>query len=73
MPCNQKGPPPCPEPAVFRFTWPGDPEKRICAKHAIQLQGIATAMGFALQMITLTYAEWLDDLERKEEDPCDTE
>lgn len=57
MPCNQKGPPPCPEPAVFRFTWPGQREKRICLEHALQLQRIALGMGLFVQCIPLTPEE----------------
>ena len=53
MKCNQQGPPPCPEPAAFRFTWPGKDEQGICALHAPKLKDIANALGLHLQLIPI--------------------
>lgn len=50
MSCNQKD---CPNPPVYRFTWPGKPEQCICAEHAPKLRGLANAIGLPLQMIPL--------------------
>lgn len=41
----------CGMPAVGRYTWPGDNEAGICALHLPTLAGIASAMGFHLQVI----------------------
>lgn len=37
--------------AVGRYTWPGRDEAGICALHLATLAGIASAMGFHLQVI----------------------
>jgi len=43
----------CSERALFRYTWPGKDESFICMDHALQLRGIAQALGLHLQMIVL--------------------
>ena len=47
----------CDNPAMFRYTWPGEDEAVICEQHAAQLRGIADAMGLHLQIILLTRDE----------------
>lgn len=42
---------------MFRYTWPGQGEAFSCYAHALQLSGIANAMGFYLQLIPLTPEE----------------
>jgi len=44
----------CKEMAKYRFTWPGDNESLICEKHVGQLNALADAMGFHLQIISLS-------------------
>ncbi len=51
----------CDRTAAFRFTWPGEDEKVICADHASKLQTIAQSIGLYVQMIPVnTCAENLD-------------
>ena len=50
--CMQRGPD-CDSPAAFRFTWPGQNEKTICAIHAVRLAYVAKAIGLPLQIIPL--------------------
>ena len=52
--CNQVG---CEDVATYRFTWPGQDEKGICAMHAPKLRGIAMAIGLHVQMIPLTLGD----------------
>lgn len=59
MKCNQKG---CDEPAEALFTWPGDDQAGICAKHRPQLEAVANAMGMYIQIIPVGSA-----LDRKAE------
>lgn len=47
----------CPIPAHYRFTWPGDVERVVCAAHAMQLQSLAAHMGCPLQMIPVDFDE----------------
>lgn len=61
MKCNQTH---CPQPAKFRFTWPGQKEKYICALHVVQLRGISAAMGLDLEVLPL---EEETNVEEKEE------
>lgn len=49
---NQEGK--CQQQAVFRYTWPGHDESFICIDHAVQMQGVAQAMGLYLQLIPLS-------------------
>lgn len=48
--CKQPG---CPEPAAFRFTWPGQSESTICERHAPALKGVAGSLGIHLQLIRI--------------------
>ena len=41
----------CGEHAAFRFTWPGKPESHVCVDHALQVMGVARAIGLPLQLI----------------------
>lgn len=50
----------CPEPAVYRFTWPGQDEAGICESHAADARGVARAMGLHLQLIPLDGGETED-------------
>jgi hypothetical protein len=56
MKCNQSD---CDSPPVFRFTWPGKDEARICAIHAVKLRGVANAMGLYVQLIQLTPEDYI--------------
>ena len=54
--CSQKdadGNPNCPNPVLFRYTWPGRDEAYACVIHATALLSIAEAFGLHLQMIRL--------------------
>lgn len=44
---------PCARPVSFRFTWPGAPEKFVCATHARALATVAQALGFMLELIVV--------------------
>lgn len=48
--CSQQN---CEAPAVWRYTWPGKDEGYACAVHGPQLEGLATTMGFHLQLLPL--------------------
>lgn len=50
----------CQEQAIFRYTWPGRDECYACLTHANQLQGVANAMGFYLQLIPLGMEQLLN-------------
>ena len=54
--CNQSN---CGALPVVRFTWPGRDEAFACTVHARQLERLADALGFHLQIIPLS-----------EEPPC---
>lgn len=41
----------CPNPAAFRYTWPGRDESFICEAHTPKLRAVANAMGLHLQLI----------------------
>jgi len=43
----------CPEPAQYRYTWPGRDEAVICAVCVGKLLQVAAAMGLSLQIIDL--------------------
>ncbi len=43
----------CPEPAAYRYTWPGRDEAGICEERSAQIRGVARAMGMHLQLIPL--------------------
>lgn len=45
----------CGQHAAFRFTWPGKDEAFTCVDHAMQLAGVANAIGLHLQLIPLSY------------------
>jgi len=51
----------CQFPAIFRYTWPGQDEKRVCLEHAEILLHIAEIMEFHLQFIQLTPDEIVQD------------
>lgn len=53
----------CTNPAIYRYTWPGQPEKRICFEHAVQILELARIMGFFLEMKQLTAKEMMDDFQ----------
>jgi hypothetical protein len=48
--CSQQD---CQEPTAFRYTWPGQDEAGVCAKHARMMQNVANAIGMHLQLIPL--------------------
>lgn len=52
--CRQKGCGGCKNLATVRYTWPGQNESFACSEHALQLLGVASAMGLPLQLIPLT-------------------
>lgn len=41
----------------FRYTWPSSKEAYCCQQHATQIEAIASAMGFYVQLIPLSPAE----------------
>jgi hypothetical protein len=41
--------------AAFRYTWPGKAETFACIDHAMQVAGIASAMGLPLQLIPIAF------------------
>jgi len=43
----------CPNKSKYRYTWAGQDEKETCGDHAKQIQGLANAMGYYVQMIPL--------------------
>ncbi len=47
----------CPEPAAYRYTWPGRDEAGICEEHSGHMRGVARAMGLHLQLIPLDEEE----------------
>jgi len=51
----------CVVPAMFRYTWPGRDEQRVCIFHADQLAKISDAMNFRLQIIRLEPMEMLQN------------
>jgi hypothetical protein len=51
----------CTNPAIYRYTWPGQNEKRVCLEHAMKLIGVARAIEFPLQIIQLTLEEIIED------------
>jgi hypothetical protein len=52
--CNQHN---CEEPADFRFTWPGQPERGICKKHVQKLKQVAQACGLYIEPIPIDEEE----------------
>jgi hypothetical protein len=44
----------CQEQALFRYTWAGRNESFCCLTHAQQIQGVAQAMGYYVQLIPLS-------------------
>ncbi len=44
----------CQEQALFRYTWAGRNESYCCLTHAKQIQGVAQAMGYYVQLIPLS-------------------
>ena len=53
----------CDRPPAYRFTWPGRDESACCAICALQIQGVAGAIGLYLQMIPLTVDDYLKQAE----------
>ncbi len=49
----------CQEQALFRYTWAGRNESFCCLTHAQQIQGVAQAMGYYVQLIPLSGDEQL--------------
>ena len=47
----------CDQQALFRYTWAGRDESYCCLEHAQQIQGIAQAMGYYVQLIPLSEEE----------------
>jgi len=45
----------CGELATIRYAWPGKDESVCCIDHALQLSGVANAIGLHLQLIPITY------------------
>jgi hypothetical protein len=50
----------CEEQALFRYTWAGQDEKFCCIEHALQLQGVAQALGYYVQLIPLSGEEQMN-------------
>lgn len=44
----------CQEQALFRYTWAGRNESFCCLTHAQQIQGVAQATGYYVQLIPLS-------------------
>ena len=44
----------CRNKAIYRYTWPGRNEAKICGTHAPRLLSIAKAIGLHLQLTPLT-------------------
>ena len=44
----------CDQQALFRYTWAGRNESFCCLEHAQQLQGVAQAIGYYVQLIPLS-------------------
>lgn len=49
----------CQEQALFRYTWAGRNESFCCLTHAQQIQVVAQAMGYYVQLIPLSGDEQL--------------
>lgn len=49
----------CQEQALFRYTWAGRNESFCCLTHAQQIQGVAQAMSYYVQLIPLSGDEQL--------------
>lgn len=56
--CDQ---PDCDQPPMFRYTWPGQAEAWCCFMCAAQLQSVAQAARFPLQMIQLTIDDYTSE------------
>jgi hypothetical protein len=52
----------CQEPAVFRYTWPGNEEKFICVDHAAKLLAISQAMGLTTHLYILLSDDLLKNI-----------
>ena len=50
----------CKEPALFRYTWPGQDESYICLDHALKLDNVANSIGLYLQLIQLSTNELIE-------------
>jgi hypothetical protein len=50
----------CTNPAIVRYTWPGQNECYVCAIHALGIQKIACSMGLVIQFMHLTVSEMVD-------------
>lgn len=59
----------CGGPAHVRYTWPGKDQANACLIHAIEIEGIAKAMGLHLQFIPI---DWMDEKTMKEMPICQT-
>jgi len=62
----------CDELATHRFTWPGNPERSACPRHAAAAMRVAEAMGFFLEVPALeTIDATFDDDEPAPSTPRD--
>jgi hypothetical protein len=50
----------CTQQAVFRYTWAGRDESYCCVEHAQQLQAVARAMSYYVQLIPLSGDEQMN-------------
>ncbi len=50
----------CSNPAMFRYTWPGQNEAFCCFIHGKQIGAVAQAMGSHLQFIQLSGDEMIE-------------
>lgn len=66
MKCKQNG---CSEFAAVRYTWPGRDESVACITHAVNLKGVADAMGLHLQLIPLTVEDFIAHANKPEAQP----
>jgi len=57
---NQMTEPKCSNPALFRYTWPGENERFGCLEHSVQIQNVAKAIGLNLQMIQVDQRNEID-------------
>ena len=55
-------------PAMYRYTWPGQPEKRVCFDHARVIEHVAKVMDFYLQLIILKADEIMIDSQCHQEE-----
>lgn len=51
----------CNMPALYRYTWPGEKERKACVVHAWSTIRIANAIGLNLQVIELSQEEIIEN------------